>query len=321
MSSSLITKLLADDNNELAYGQYQYCELLGSGLILTILPMIIVLLSTVKIIRNFPKKTLSMASLKYLGDSLVTIQNQYICLHLVIFMIMLILTIIVTIGYNTTCSVFENYVQEVLANKLNKDLTNVRGETVMDRFVDDPFFWRYAKKVTNSFGANMVTIKTPCRVMFTDPDITKLLHDNHVDKFAGYYGYWYHQDIFFTDPAREAVFTNMMIELTMTASWLSSIIWLSLTIFSHVLQRRTKGLHVKENHRSRQSLSSKQVPSVTSHQKLSSGRVSAGSSHSIASSRREMDDIFLNNLVGKRKSIYLKIFFPRISIFLSMKSI
>ena len=113
----------------------------------------------------------------------------------------------------------------------------------------------------------------------------------------------------------------MMIELTMTASWLSSIIWLSLTIFSHVLQRRTKGLHVKENHRSRQSLSSKQVPSVTSHQKLSSGRVSAGSSHSIASSRREMDDIFLNNLVGKRKSIYLKIFFPRISIFLSVKSI
>ena len=166
-----------------------------------------------------------------------------------------------------------------------------------------------------------VTIKTPCRVMFTDPDITKLLHDNHVDKFAGYYGYWYHQDIFFTDPAREAVFTNMMIELTMTASWLSSIIWLSLTIFSHVLQRRIKGIQVKENHSSRQSLSSKQVPSITSHQRLNSGRVSEGSSHSIASSRREMDDIFLNNLVGKRKSIYLNIFFPRISIFLSMKSI
>jgi len=286
-------------NKELAYGKYQYCELLGSGFILTTLSMIVVLLSSVKMLRNFPKKTPSLVSLKYLGDSLVNIRNGYICLHLVIFVILLILTITLTAGYNSTCRVFEKYVWEVLEDKLNVDLTHVRGETVMERFVDDPFFWRYAKKVTNSFGADMVTIKTPCRVMFTDPDITKLLHDDHADKFAGYYGYWYHQDIFSMDPTREAIFTNMIIELTMTASWLSSIIWLSLAIFSHILRRRIKELEIKETHSSRHSLSSsfKPISSVISC-KLNSGRAS---SHSIASSRREVDDIFLNNLVGKRK--------------------
>ena len=86
---------------------------------------------------------------------------------------------------HASCEAFRVFVEDKIDAKLNIDLTKLRGETIDERFADDPWFWRYTRRVTNSFGAAMFSTVTSCRVMMTDPEIATILHDNHADKFAG----------------------------------------------------------------------------------------------------------------------------------------
>ena len=108
-----------------------------------------------------------------------------VALQWVNFLVILILSVILTVGFRASCDAFRVFVEEKIDKKLNVDLTRLRGETIDERFVDDHFFWRYTRRVTNSFGAEMFSTVTSCQLMMTDPEIATLLHDNHADKFAG----------------------------------------------------------------------------------------------------------------------------------------
>ena len=56
---------------------------------------------------------------------------------------------------------------------------------------------------------------------------------------AGYYGYWYSQDIYNTDSTLKATTNNALIEAAIATSCLSTLIWLGLSVFLIVLKRRT----------------------------------------------------------------------------------
>ena len=117
---------------------------------------------------------------KYLKVKQKTIMLQWLNCSVI-----LILSVILTVGFRASCDIFRIFVEDKIDKKLNIDLTKLRGETVDERFLDDPFFWRYTKKVTNSFGADMFSTVTSCRLMMTDPALVTMLHDNHAQKFAG----------------------------------------------------------------------------------------------------------------------------------------
>ena len=56
----------------------------------------------------------------------------------------------------------------------------------------------------------------------------------------GYYGYWYGEDVFPLDPSFEAVRTSTLMEVSLAASWLATLIWLSLGIYIIIVKRRTE---------------------------------------------------------------------------------
>ena len=197
-----------------------------------------------------------LKSLKCLKVNPMTVVLQWIN-----FSVILILSVILTVGFRVSCEAFRVFVEDKIDTKLNIDLTKLRGETIDERFADDPWFWRYTRRVTNSFGAAMFSTVTSCRVMMTDPEIATILHDNHADKFAGepflyfdanlysflvvfiylgYYGYWYGEDVFPLDPSLEAVKTSTLMEVSLASSWLATLTWLSLGIYIVIVKRRTE---------------------------------------------------------------------------------
>ena len=113
------------------------------------------------------------------------VNSMTVVLQWINFSVILFLSVILTVGFRTSCEAFRVFVEDKIDAKLNIDLTRLRGETIDERFADDPWFWRYTRRVTNSFGAAMFSTVTSCRVMMTDPEIVTILHDNHADKFAG----------------------------------------------------------------------------------------------------------------------------------------
>ena len=112
----------------------------------------------------------------------------------------------------------------------------------------------------NPYGANLYILDCSCRALLTDPDIATVLHDNHWAKYsgllagwsiyplqwsshtmlAGYYGYWYSQDIYNTDSTAKATSTNALVEASITTCCLSCLAWLGATIFLIILKRRTE---------------------------------------------------------------------------------
>ena len=170
------------DGPSLSYGPYYFCELLGSGHALCFLLVIITVILNLRQIKEVLKASNQtvLKSWKCLKVSQMTVALQWIN-----FLVILILSVILTVGFRASCDAFRVFVEEKIDKKLNVDLTRLRGETIDERFVDDPFFWRYTRRVTNSFGAEMFSTVTSCRLMMTDPEIATLLHENHVDKFAG----------------------------------------------------------------------------------------------------------------------------------------
>ena len=170
------------DGPSLSYGPYYFCELLGSGHILCFLLMLITVIVNLRQIKNVVK-TSNLTVLK--SWKCLKVKQMTVALQWINFSVILILSVILTASFRASCDAFRVFVEEKIDKKLNVDLTRLRGETIDERFVDDPFFWRYTRRVTNSFGAEMFSTVTSCRLMMTDPEIVTILHDNHADKFAG----------------------------------------------------------------------------------------------------------------------------------------
>ena len=63
------------------------------------------------------------------------------------------------------------------------------------------------------------------RTVFTDPEVHRKLHENHVERYSNYFGYWYKQDLFAYDSRYQAVLTNGLIEASLAGGWLSFILW------------------------------------------------------------------------------------------------
>ena len=83
------------------------------------------------------------------------------------FSVILILTVILTVGLRNSCEDFRVFVEDTIYTKLNIDLASVLREAIDEKF------------------AEMFTTVTSCRVMMTDPEIVTILYDNHAEKFAG----------------------------------------------------------------------------------------------------------------------------------------
>lgn len=173
---------LLTDGTALSFGPYYFCELLGSGYVLSFILMVITVILNVRQIRQVAEafNVTVLKRRKCLKVNLKTVALQWIN-----FSVILILTVILTVGFRNSCEAFRVFVEDKIYTKLNIHLTRVLGETIDEKFADDPFFWRYTRRVTNIFGAEMFTTVTSCRVMMTDPEIATILHDNHADKFAG----------------------------------------------------------------------------------------------------------------------------------------
>jgi len=223
------------EEDTLSYGDPLYCDIVGYGFILNNVVVIVTAYLTLRQRSNIASlsKHFSMRNLRSLK-----IGKRLIILHGVVFLVVFLLTVVLTVGYTSSCHQFEDYITKILYEKVNKDPNLLRGETIEERFVEDPMYWRYAQKVTNLFGMNTFPIQTSCRSLFTDPDIATLLHDNHVKKYSGYFGWWYHQDIYSYDAQVQVVWTNVLIEASLAGAWLATFVLLGATIFIFVQKKR-----------------------------------------------------------------------------------
>ena len=132
------------------------------------------------------KQVVQCSSLSVLKSwKCIKVSQTTAVLQWVNFTVTAISSVILTLGFHVSCEALRVFVEDKINARLNIDLKKLRGETIDERFVDDPFFWRYTRRVNNVFGADMFLTVTSCRVMMTDPEIVTILHDNHADKFAG----------------------------------------------------------------------------------------------------------------------------------------
>jgi hypothetical protein len=223
------------ERDTLSYGEPYTCDIIGYGFILNNVVVIVTAYLTLRQRSSIGSlsKHFSMKNLRSLK-----IGKRLIFLHISVCMIVFLLTVLLTVGYKSSCDQFEDHVRSLLDRKLNEDPNLLRGETIEERFVEDPMFWRYAQQVTNVFGSNVYNIKASCRSLFTDPDIATLLHDNHVQKYSGYFGWWYHQDIYTYDAQVQAVRNNVLIEASLAGAWMATFMFLGATIFIFVQKKR-----------------------------------------------------------------------------------
>jgi len=113
----------------------------------------------------------------------------------------------------------------------------------------------------------------------------------------GYYGYWYGEDVFPLDPSFEAVRTSTLMEVSLAASWLATLIWLSLGIYIIIVKRRTES-----NSRVNLDKSLLTSSSASKSSGVLSRKSNLGSSR--ASSVRDMDSLVLDSLVLASASEY-----------------
>jgi len=272
------------DGESLSYGEYYYCEAVGYGLSVTVLLMMVIIFLTIR-----QTTAISSAASLYVLRKLryLDIKGRTVFLHLLVSLVVLVFSSATLAGYFSSCGTFHQYVTKILHQKQNLDPREVRGESLEERFVDDVVFWRYARQVTNSFGAKLYVLDTDCRALFTDPDLATVLHDDHWKKYSGYYGYWYSEDIYNTDSRAKAVTNNALIEATITTSCLSALLWLGLTIFLLLVKRRTE----------------RRTTSEADLSKTDSQRTDRSSCSSVSwqgyqgSSRRDIDTVVLGNIL------------------------
>jgi len=140
--------------------------------------------------------------------------------HLVVTLLALLLTLLTTSGYIMACENLQGQVSGNIANKLNANPYETRGEEILTRYEDDYKFHRYTNRYGNAFGSEFYTIRITCRSILTDPEIHQKLHDTHTERHSRYYGYWYGVDTYAYDSQYEATKTNALIEASMGGSWL-----------------------------------------------------------------------------------------------------
>lgn len=228
--------------HKLSYGEPYLCEVIGYGFIATNVLIFTTAYLTLRQ-RNFIshiQKQFSIKSFRFLK-----IAPKVIFFHGLTFLFLLGFSAALTTGYYKSCMSFQTYIETILRSKLNEDPNDLRGERVEERFTEDTMFWRYTQMVKNVFGGNVFTIQTSCRTLFTDPDISTVLHDNHVKKYGGYFGWWYHQDIYSFDARAQSVWMNVLIEASLAGAWLGTFAWLAATIFLLIQKRRLTALRLE----------------------------------------------------------------------------
>lgn len=170
------------------------------------------------------------------SEQLLTVKKQILQGHSVLALTLVILTVSVTAGYGVACSNISDKLTGQLRTKLNQDPNILRGERIDERFHDDNQFWRYTGEVRNPFGQDLYTVRMTCRTIFTDPNNHQELHDNHVENFNNYYGYWYQDDLYAYDARTQAILQNGLIEATLAGGWISVLLWVGSLIFI-IIQR------------------------------------------------------------------------------------
>ena len=141
----MTTKLeIFPDGESLSFGEEYYCEVVGYGLVVTVMVMFVVICLTLEQISNISANP-SQFSLRKLRH--LRISWRSLSLHLAMFLLTLTFSVLSLAGYFTSCSTFRQYVTKILQDKLNQDPRLLRGETIQERFVDDVGFWRYTRQV------------------------------------------------------------------------------------------------------------------------------------------------------------------------------
>ena len=118
-----------------------------------------------------------------------------------------------------------------IANKLNANPYETRGEEILTRYEDDYKFHRYTNRYGNAFGSESYTIRITCRSILTDPEIYQKLHETHIERLSRYHAYWFGVDTYAYDAQYEAIKTNALIEASMGGSWLCFGFLLAAMIF------------------------------------------------------------------------------------------
>jgi len=209
--------------NKLFYGSEAYCETIGYLFLGVIVGAIVMFYITFKHRSELVGFYNSGQFTK--SDQILTISNKILTGHLVITTAVIFLTLALTAGYQIACDNISDKINGQLKSKLNKDPNILRGEKIDERFTDDNQFWRYTGEISNAFGQNLYTVRMTCRTMFTDPNVHQELHDNHVEQYSNYFGYWYKQDLYAYDSRYQAVLTNGLIEASMAGGWVSVLLW------------------------------------------------------------------------------------------------
>merc|ERR1719491_638472 len=212
-------------------------------------------------------------------------------------------------GYIMACENLNESVSGNIANKLNADPYETRGEEILTRYEDDYKFHRYTNRYGNAFGSEFYTIRITCRSILTDPEIHQKLHDTHTERHSRYYGYWYGVDTYAYDSQYEATKTNALIEASMGGSWLCFGCLLAGAILM-IIQRFV--LQKEENLAERMSVHSTMMGaganstlgrdgtmsgrngSVMSGSNFQRGGSLRGSDRSMKSHRRDFDDMALS---------------------------
>lgn len=209
--------------DKISYGSEYYCHSIGYLFLACIVGAIVMFYTTFKHRRELLSFYKSGNYTKQ--DQIMTISTRHISWHILFTVMVTLLTIAITVGYQVACNNIGDKLWNVQRDKLNKDPNLYRGEKIDERFTDDNQFWRYTGKISNPFGNELYSIRITCRTIFTDPSVHQQLHDNHVERYSNYFSYWYKVDLFSYNSQYQAVLTNTLVEASMAGGWLSVLVW------------------------------------------------------------------------------------------------
>jgi len=232
------------EGGKLYYGHEAYCETIGYLYLGCIVGAIVMFYITFKHRSELINYYNSGHFTK--SEKVLTVSSKIISGHFIITISVVLLTIALTSGYQIACNNIGDILNGRLRGKLNRDPSVLRGEQIDERFNDDHQFWHYTAEISNAFGQNLYAIRMTCRTIFTDPNIHQELHDNHVDRYADYFGYWYKQDLFAYDSRYQAVLTNGLVEACMAGGWVSVLLWGGSLVFimiqKHYIKKEKRDL-------------------------------------------------------------------------------
>ena len=148
-----LTTEIFSEGESLSYGEEYYCEVVGYGLVVTVMFMFVVICLTVSQISAI-SANIGQFSLRKLQH--LRISWRSLSLHLAMFLLTLTFSAVSLAGYFTSCRTFNQHVTKILQEKLNQDPRLLRGENIQERFVDDVGFWRYTRQVRSSLAVSQV---------------------------------------------------------------------------------------------------------------------------------------------------------------------